>query len=35
MRPVLPETIEDRPITLTAWLLGGAVIALLLATLLW
>ena len=34
MRPVLPEIIEDRPITLTAWLLGGAVIALLLAMLL-
>ena len=33
MQDYLPERLEDRPITLTAWLIGSAVIALLLALL--
>lgn len=33
MQDYLPERLEERPITLTAWLIGGAVIALLLALL--
>ena len=33
MRETLPESLEDRPITLGAWLLGGAVVVLLLALL--
>jgi len=33
MQDNLPERLEDRPITLAAWLVGGAVIALLLALL--
>lgn len=32
-RQTLPDPIEDRPITLTAWLIGTAVVALLLAML--
>ena len=31
MRNHMPDSLEDRPITLTAWLLGGAVIALIIA----
>jgi hypothetical protein len=34
MRQPLPDLIEDRPITLGMWLIGGLVIALLLALLL-
>lgn len=33
-RQTLPDPIEDRPITLTVWLLGAAIVALLLAMLL-
>ncbi len=32
--PGLPDPIEERPITLSVWLLGGAIVALLLAMLL-
>ena len=31
MQKNMPDLIEERPITLTAWLLGGAIIALILA----
>ncbi len=31
MRNTMPDSLEDRPITLTAWLLGGSVIALIIA----
>ena len=34
MRETLPDLIEDRPITLGAWLIGGSVVALLVALLL-
>ena len=33
MREILPDLIEDRPITLSVWLIGGSVIALLVALL--
>ena len=33
-RQTLPDPIEDRPITLAAWLIGGAIVMLLLAMLL-
>ena len=33
-RHTLPDPIEDRPITLAAWLFGGAIVVLLLALLL-
>ncbi len=33
-KPTLPDPIEDGPITLTAWLVGGAIVLLLLAMLL-
>jgi len=34
MREPLPDLIEDRPITLSVWLIGGSVVALLVALLL-
>ena len=34
MRETLPDLIEDRPITFGAWLIGGSVVALLVALLL-
>ena len=33
-RQILPDPIEDRPITLAAWLIGGAIVVLLLSMLL-
>jgi len=33
MRQPLPDNLEDRPITLAVWLVGGAIVALLLALL--
>ncbi len=34
MRETLPEPLEDGPITLSVWLIGGLIIALLVALLL-
>ncbi len=31
MRNTMPDSLEDRPITLTAWMLGVAVVAFILA----
>ncbi len=31
MRNTMPDSLEDRPITLTVWLLGGSIVAFIIA----